>query len=221
VRILQPLRQRDFALLWAGLSVSLIGDGIYFVALPFQAYALDNHPSALALVGVTFSAGMVVALPVAGLASDRLSRKRVLMVSAAARALLMAVVGGLSVAGVLVTFKTTDNSGVLIPALGTALTDSSGVARLGLGVGTQTGAFAASATATVGNTALAGTVNYQVTTPAQSLLPTMTLALTNASGAAISDCSGPHAGLMVATVKDAKGTARSDERLGWKEWGIE
>jgi DHA3 family tetracycline resistance protein-like MFS transporter len=110
--MLQPLRQRDFALLWAGLSVSLLGDGIYFVALPFQAYALDNHPGALALVGVTFSVGMVAALPVGGIVSDRFPRKRVLMASAAVRAALMALIGALSVAGelelwhlaVLVTF---------------------------------------------------------------------------------------------------------------------
>lgn len=110
--MLQPLRQRDFALLWAGLSVSLLGDGIYFVALPFQAYALDNRPGALALVGVTFSIGMVAALPVGGIVADRLPRKRVLMASAAARAALMALIGALSVAGelelwqlaVLVTF---------------------------------------------------------------------------------------------------------------------
>src|SRR4051794_18533504 len=99
--MLEPLRQRDFALLWAGLSVSLLGDGIYFVALAFQAYELDNHPGSLALVGVTFSLGMVLGLPLAGLASDRQPRRRVMMASDAARAAVIALVGVLSLAGVL------------------------------------------------------------------------------------------------------------------------
>src|SRR5689334_11673975 len=114
--MLQPLRQRDFALLWAGLSVSLIGDGIYFVALPFQAYALDNHPSALALVGATFSVGLVAALPFAGLASDRFPRRRVMMCSDAARAILMAIVGALSLAGTLELWELA----VLVAAFGVA-----------------------------------------------------------------------------------------------------
>jgi len=114
--MLQPLRQRDFALLWAGLSVSLLGDGIYFVALPFQAYALDNHPSALALVGATFSVGLVAALPFAGLASDRFPRRRVMMCSDAARAIVMAIVGALSLAGSLELWELA----VLVAAFGVA-----------------------------------------------------------------------------------------------------
>ncbi len=97
--MLRPLRERDFALLWAGLAVSTLGDGIYLVALAFQAYELDNRPSALALVGVTFTAGMVLSLPIAGLASDRLSRRRVLMASDAVRTAIMVLLGVLSVSG--------------------------------------------------------------------------------------------------------------------------
>ena len=33
VRILRPLGMRDFALLWTGITVSLLGDGIYGVAI--------------------------------------------------------------------------------------------------------------------------------------------------------------------------------------------
>ncbi len=99
--MLQPLRERDFALLWIGLSVSLLGDGIYFVALAFQAYALENDPSALALVGVAFSVGLVAAMPVAGLTSDRRARRGVLMGSDAARAAIIGTVGALSLGGAL------------------------------------------------------------------------------------------------------------------------
>ena len=33
VGILRPLRVRDFAFLWIGLTVSFIGDGIYIIAI--------------------------------------------------------------------------------------------------------------------------------------------------------------------------------------------
>ena len=52
VNLLAPLRHRDFRLLWAGMTVSLLGDGIFLVALAWQAYALWNSPAALSIVGI-------------------------------------------------------------------------------------------------------------------------------------------------------------------------
>jgi hypothetical protein len=52
VGILRPLRVRDFAFLWIGLTVSFIGDGIYIIAIAWQTYDLSNSPSALAAVGI-------------------------------------------------------------------------------------------------------------------------------------------------------------------------
>ena len=50
--MLRPLAIRDFALLWAGMTVSLLGDGIYFVTIAWQVYELSNAPTALAVVGI-------------------------------------------------------------------------------------------------------------------------------------------------------------------------
>ena len=50
MRILTPLRHRDFRLLWTGMTVSLLGDGITTMALAWQAYELSNAPTALARV---------------------------------------------------------------------------------------------------------------------------------------------------------------------------
>ncbi len=44
VRILRPLRHRDFRLLWTGMTTSLIGDGIFLVSLAWQVYELSNTP---------------------------------------------------------------------------------------------------------------------------------------------------------------------------------
>jgi hypothetical protein len=38
IGVLRPLRVRDFALLWTGLAVSFVGDGIYIIAIPWQTY---------------------------------------------------------------------------------------------------------------------------------------------------------------------------------------
>ena len=46
IRILSPLRHRDFRLLWIGMTVSLFGDGMFIVALAWQAYELKDAPSA-------------------------------------------------------------------------------------------------------------------------------------------------------------------------------
>lgn len=89
--ITAPLRRRDFRLLWMGMAVSLLGDGIFIVAVAWQAYAISDHPSALALIGVSTSAPQVALLLVGGAVSDRVSRRAVLFWADVARAL--AVVG--------------------------------------------------------------------------------------------------------------------------------
>ncbi|MDX6666446.1 MAG: hypothetical protein QOG68_2652 [Solirubrobacteraceae bacterium] len=99
MRILQPLHQRDFRLLWTGMAVSMLGDGIYFVAVAFQAYALHNDPSALALVGFAWTGGMVLFLIGGGVVADRQPRRRVMMAADIARAVVLAAIGLLSVTG--------------------------------------------------------------------------------------------------------------------------
>lgn len=85
IRILAPLGERNFRLLWYGLVISLIGDGIFLVAVAWQAYAVDNHPSALAAVGISVSVPQLVLLLLGGAVSDRVPRKAVLLVSDLAR----------------------------------------------------------------------------------------------------------------------------------------
>ena len=46
-RLLEPLRGRNFALLFGGMSVSLLGDGVFLMALAWQVYRLSNVPTAI------------------------------------------------------------------------------------------------------------------------------------------------------------------------------
>ena len=76
---------------------------------------------------------------------------------------------GLALPSVAVTFTTTDATGSFVPTSGTALTDASGVASVGLPAGTQAGAFTLTANAAVGSTSATATTAYSVTFPTLSL----------------------------------------------------
>ena len=51
-RLLSPLKVRDFRILWAGMTVSLLGDGVFIVAIAWESYALWNAPAALSIVSI-------------------------------------------------------------------------------------------------------------------------------------------------------------------------
>lgn len=99
MKILRPLRIRDFGLLWSGMTVSLLGDGIYLVTIAWQVYDLSNSPAALSLVGLAWAAGMLVFLLTGGLLSDRFQRRNVMIASDVGRALAVGAAGVLSLTG--------------------------------------------------------------------------------------------------------------------------
>jgi MFS family permease len=94
------LRIRDFALLWAGTSVSLVGDGVYFVALAWQVYDLSGSPTALSIVGVAWTLPLALFVLLGGVVTDRVERRRVMIGADIVRAFAVAVIGVLSVTGV-------------------------------------------------------------------------------------------------------------------------
>jgi DHA3 family tetracycline resistance protein-like MFS transporter len=99
VRLLAPLRHRDFRLLWSGMCVSLVGDGIFLVAMAWQVYALSNVPTALSTVGIAMTVPTIAFLLLGGVVSDRLDRRRVILASDLGRAAAVAIVAVLAVAG--------------------------------------------------------------------------------------------------------------------------
>jgi MFS family permease len=101
LRLLAPLAHRNFAVLWAGVGVSLIGDGVYFVAIAWQAYELSDTPGSLSIVGVAWLLPSVVFALVGGATSDRQPRRRVLMISALVQATAIGAVGAFALAGAL------------------------------------------------------------------------------------------------------------------------
>jgi DHA3 family tetracycline resistance protein-like MFS transporter len=101
LRLLSPLRHRDFRLLWAGMCVSLLGDGVFLVAMAWQVYALSNAPTALALVGIAMTVPTVAFLLLGGVVSDRVERRRVMLGADMARGGAVAALALLSLTGAL------------------------------------------------------------------------------------------------------------------------
>jgi len=99
--LLSPLRHRDFRVLWAGMAVSLLGDGIFLIAIAWETYALWNAPAALSIVGIAMTVPMVVFLLVGGVLSDRHDRRRLMLAADAVRAVAVACLAVLVFAGAL------------------------------------------------------------------------------------------------------------------------
>lgn len=96
-----PFESREFRLLFASRTVSLLGDGAFLVALAWQVYSTDGSPSALAVLGVAMTTPLVLLLAFGGVVSDRLERRRVMILADLLRAALLVAFFALAAAGTL------------------------------------------------------------------------------------------------------------------------
>lgn len=99
IAVIRPLRNRDFALLWTGLSVSMIGDGIFYVAIAWLVYDLVNLPTALSTVMFAFSVAHVMFLLLGGVMSDRFDRRRLMILSDLIRGASIGGIAALAISG--------------------------------------------------------------------------------------------------------------------------
>ncbi len=99
IAILRPLAVRDFAFLWTGMTVSMIGDGIYLVSIAWQVLSIENRPGALALVGIAWSLPQVLLVIASGALSDRLERRHLMIAGDVIRLFAIGTLGFLSVTG--------------------------------------------------------------------------------------------------------------------------
>ena len=97
--LLTPLRHRDFRVLWSGMAISLLGDGIFLIAIAWESYTLWNAPVALSIVGIGMAVPTVLFLLAGGIVSDRYDRRLVMMWADGVRAVAVAVLAGLVIAG--------------------------------------------------------------------------------------------------------------------------
>jgi DHA3 family tetracycline resistance protein-like MFS transporter len=81
------------------MAISLVGDGVYLVAIAWQVYELSNTPTALGLVGVATMVPTVVLVLLGGVVTDRFERRRVLIAADLVRGAAVAGIGVLAISG--------------------------------------------------------------------------------------------------------------------------
>jgi MFS family permease len=75
----RSLRHRDYALLWSGQTLSVLGDGIYTIAIALEVLRISDHPATLAYVEAARVAPNALFLLLAGAVVDRLPRRLVVL----------------------------------------------------------------------------------------------------------------------------------------------
>jgi MFS family permease len=89
-----PILHGPFGLLWAGQTVSLLGDGVFTVAFTWQIAVQWHQP---ALLGLLFGVRVLVELAAVGLCGwiiDRIPRRTTMLAADTARSLLLFAIAG-------------------------------------------------------------------------------------------------------------------------------
>lgn len=91
-RVPRALHYRGFALLWAGQSVSMAGNGIFIVALALEALRLGHSATALSLVLVARIGPAVCLLLLGGVVVDRVPRRLAMLAGDISRGIAVGLV---------------------------------------------------------------------------------------------------------------------------------
>ncbi|MGZ4121567.1 MAG: MFS transporter, partial [Actinomycetota bacterium] len=92
VRRFAPLRERDFALFWTGQSVSVVGDGLFTVALAIQTLRVSSSTAAFGFVLAARSVPRVLFVLVGGAVGDRLPKRLSLLATDVERCVVVALI---------------------------------------------------------------------------------------------------------------------------------
>jgi MFS family permease len=93
--LLRPLRNRNYALLFAGQLSSLVGDQLYVVALPFLVLGHAGVRE-LGLVLMCFGIARIATVPIGGVLADRMNKTKLMLLTDAGRALCVLAVAGMA-----------------------------------------------------------------------------------------------------------------------------
>src|SRR5437016_11831336 len=97
--LLQSLRNRLFLLLWCGQTLSRLGDSVYRVALVWWVLQKTGSAAAVATMLIFSYVPMLLFLLLGGIAIDRFSRSKVMLLSDVSRAAIMFMVTLLAYSG--------------------------------------------------------------------------------------------------------------------------
>jgi MFS family permease len=97
--MLHPFQVRNFNLLFGGQTISILGDALYAVALPWLILTTGGSAQELGIVLAAYGIPRVASMLAGGWLSDRLRPRRVMLMADAVRLLLMALLAALALGG--------------------------------------------------------------------------------------------------------------------------
>lgn len=104
-RALRPLRNPAYRWLAAALVASMVGAGIWMVALVWQIVAIGGGAAELSVVAGATAVGMLLTTLLGGALADRIPQRRILLVVEVVRAASVGIVALLSLSGALAVWQ--------------------------------------------------------------------------------------------------------------------
>jgi MFS family permease len=98
-KLLGPLSEPQFRLLWIGQTTSAVGDGLTFLAIAFAVLHIGGKATDLGLVFAAFFAAYVSFVLVGGVWADRLPRQLGMVAADVLRAVVQVIIGHLLLTG--------------------------------------------------------------------------------------------------------------------------
>lgn len=100
-RIIEPLRHRDFRLLWTGQTLTLLGTFVSNIAYPFQILQLGGSALELGTLVSLYAGASLVFLLIGGAVADRVPRRTLIVVTELGGGVIVGIVAILGFAGAL------------------------------------------------------------------------------------------------------------------------
>lgn len=100
-RIIEPLRHRDFRLLWTGQTLTLLGSFVSQIAYPFQVLQLGGSAFELGAFVSAFTGASLGFLLIGGAVADRVPRRTLIIVTEVASGVTVGAMAILGFAGAL------------------------------------------------------------------------------------------------------------------------
>jgi MFS family permease len=100
-RVVEPLRHRDFRLLWTGQTLTLLGSFVSNIAYPFQVLQLGGSALELGALVSAYTGASLIFLLIGGAVADRVARRTLIVVTELASGVIIGIVALLGFAGAL------------------------------------------------------------------------------------------------------------------------